>query len=311
MKKNERIIITGANGLLGSSLIQQLKKQKFKRIYELNRKVCDLENRLETKKIISKINPHYLFHCANKVYGIRGNTRNKFEMINTNNIINSNVLNAVKSLKIKKIIAIGSSAGYPNLKKVLKEEDFLKKEPHSSEFYYGISKRDLYYQLQALKETKKIRFNYVIMNNLYGIRDNFDIENGHVIPALIHKCYLSKKFNKKFKVLGKIDDKRNFLNSMDAARALIMIAKKYNEDLINLGSNNEISIKHLANLIMKISNNNNDILWEKISTKAVKKRQLDLKKLSKLNFKEEYTIEKGIEETYFWFEKYQKNKTTI
>jgi Nucleoside-diphosphate-sugar epimerases len=239
-KKNDRILVTGSKGLLGSALVGELKKQGFQKIYKLNRKVCDLENKLETNKTIKKINPHYLFHCANKVYGIKGNSKNKFEMININNIINSNVLNAIKNLKIKKIIAIGSSAAYPNLNKILNEEDFLKKEPHSSEFYYGISKRDLYYQLQALSESKNIKFNYVIMNNLYGIEDNFDIDNGHVIPALIHKCYLSKKFKKEFKVLGKINDKRNFLNSIDAARALIIIAKCSNENLINLGSKNEI-----------------------------------------------------------------------
>tara|TARA_A100001035_G_C27786978_1_gene504938 strand:- start:176 stop:1111 length:936 start_codon:yes stop_codon:yes gene_type:complete len=311
MKKNDRIIVTGANGLLGNSLVKELEKQKFQKIYKLNRKVCDLENKLETDKIVKKINPHYLFHCANKVYGIRGNSRNKFDMINTNNIINSNILSAIKNLKIKKVIAIGSSAAYPDLKKVLKEEDFLKKEPHSSEFYYGISKRNLFYQLQALKESKKIQFNYVIMNNLYGIGDNFDIENGHVIPALIHKCYLSQKFNKDFKVLGKVDDKRNFLNSIDAARALIIIAQRSNDNLINLGSKNEISIKNLANLIKKTANNKNNILWEKISNKAVKKRKLDLKKLDRLNFREEYTIEQGIKETYFWFKKKQESKRTI
>lgn len=306
MKKNDRIVVTGSDGLLGNALVRELKKQKFQKIYKLNRKACDLENKSETIKIIKKINPNYLFHCANKVYGIKGNSKNKFEMINTNNIINSNILNAIKNIKIKKIIAIGSSAAYPNSNKILKEEDFLKKEPHESEFYYGISKRDLFYQLEALKESKNIKFNYVIMNNLYGIRDNFDIENGHVVPALIHKCYLSKKMNKEFKVLGSANDRRSFLNSIDAARALIIIAQKSKENLINLGSKNEISIKNLANLIMKIVDNENDIIWEKIPNKAVRKRRLDLKKIEKLNFKEEYTIEKGIKKTYFWFKKNQK-----
>lgn len=303
MKKNERILVTGSNGLLGSSIIQELKSQNYKYIYKLNREKCDLEDRNLTKKIITDFKPHYIFHCANKVYGIRGNFRNKFKMINTNNIINSNILNAVESIKLKKFIAIGSSAGYPNLNKKLKETDFLNGEPHSSEFFYGISKRDLFYQLLALKESNKLNFNYVILNNLYGIGDNFDTENGHVVPALIHKCYLSIKNNKKFEVLGRVDDKRSFLNSKDAAKAIIIIAKKYKGNLINLGSKTEISIKKLVLLIMKISKNKNKIEWKKIDNQAVKKRRLDLSEINKLKINEKYTLEKGLMETYNWFKK--------
>lgn len=301
MKKSDRILVTGSDGLLGSSIIRELKSQKFKYIFKINRKVCDLENKYQTNKKIKSIKPHYIFHCANKVYGIRGNLNNKFKMININNLINSNLLNAIEKIKIKKFIAIGSSAGYPDKNKKLKENDFLKEVPHLSEFYYGISKRDLLYQLQALKESNKLKFNYVIMNNLYGIGDNFDIENGHVIPALIHKCYLSKKNKRKFKVLGKVTDKRNFLNSIDAAKALIIIAKKSNYNLINLGSKEEISIKELANLIMKISNNKNDIIWERIDNQAVRKRQLDLTRINSLKFEEKYSLEEGLRETYNWF----------
>ena len=208
-----------------------------------------------------------------------------------------------KHLGLKKFIAIGSTAGYPNSNKKLRESDFLKGDPHSSEFFYGISKRDLYYQLLALDETIKLKFNYVIMNNLYGINDNFDIEHGHVVPALIHKCYLSIKNNSKFNVLGKINDKRSFLNSIDAAKALIIIAKKSKDKLINLGSKKEVTIKELVLLIKKISNNKNEVLWKKIENKAVKKRQIDLSKINKLNFKENYTLEEGLIETYNWFKK--------
>ena len=309
MRKDDKIIVTGSDGLLGSAIVRELKKQNFSSIFKINRKYCDLENKNQTEKKIKNINPKYIFHCANKVYGIKGNSKNKFKMINTNNIINSNLLNAVQQIKLKKIIAIGSSAGYPNLDKKLKEKDFLKGKPHSSEFYYGVSKRDLYYQLMALKESSKINFNYVIMNNLYGIGDNFDIENGHVVPALIHKCYLSIKNNKKFEVLGRVNDERSFLNSADAAKALIIIAKKSNHNLINLASKNEITIKELVNIIMKISNNKNTIVWEKLQNKAVKKRQLDLSILNKLNFKEKYSIELGLKETFDWFKKQkEKNK---
>ena len=142
MKRNDRVLVTGSNGLLGSSIIRELKAQKYKSIFRFNRNICDLEDKNQTEIKIRKIAPHYIFHCANKVYGIRGNSKNKFKMINTNNLINSNMLNAIEKIKIKKFIAIGSSAGYPNLNKKLTENDFLRGVPHSSEFYYGISKRD-------------------------------------------------------------------------------------------------------------------------------------------------------------------------
>ena len=101
MKKNDRIIVTGANGLLGNSLVKELEKQKFQKIYKLNRKVCDLENKLETDKIVKKINPHYLFHCANKVYGIRGNSRNKFDNYKCDLENEKSTIEILKKLKRK------------------------------------------------------------------------------------------------------------------------------------------------------------------------------------------------------------------
>ena len=143
---------------------------------------------------------------------------NKFEMLNENLLINSNLLKAVLATKVKKILFVGSTAVYnEKLKYNISEDKIFYRKPHSSEYYYSLSKRIMLEQLLALKSFYKIPYVYVIMNNLYGPRDNFDINTGHVVPSLIHKCFLAKKNNKKFEVWGNPNDRRCFLFSSDAS----------------------------------------------------------------------------------------------
>ena len=272
MIRKEKIFVTGGNGLLGSQIVRLLKERKQKYLSLSSRKL-DLTNYQKLDNFFKKKKPTHIIHTANKVAGIGGNNKTKFEMINENLIINSNLLKACKKYKIKKIIFIGSSAVYSEkYKNKIKEKNIFKYEPNYSEFYYAISKRVMLHQLQSLAEQTKIKFCYIIMNNMYGMNDNFNTVTGHVVPTLIHKFYLAKKNNNSVHLWGSPKTKRCLLYSKDAAMMILKIMKKKIQ-IINLSGKKEISIGQLSKLIAKNYNFNGKIFWEKKIFKGINRRK--------------------------------------
>lgn len=303
----KKILVTGANGTLGSAIVDYLKKKKINHVGIYSKKT-DMTN-LKSLNTFFKLNkPDYVIHCANKVFGIGGNNRRQFEMINENLIINSNLLNVCKKYSVKKILCIGSSAVYSDkFKKNISEKNIFKFEPHISEFYYGISKRTMLYQLMALYKQSGIKFTYVIMNNLYGIKDNFSVNDGHVVPSLIHKVYLAKKKNAIVKLWGSPKTKRSFLYTKDAAKILFKLLSK-NISVINISGKQEVSIKELLEKIQKIFKFYGNIYWQKDKLKGVSQRNLSRCLQDKLKIQEEYSLDDGLNETISWFKKKYNTK---
>ena len=307
MIERERILVTGGNGLLGSQIIKLLDEKK-KKNFSFSSKKLDLTNYKKIDNFFKKNKPTHVIHAANKVFGIGGNSQNKFEMINENLIINSNLLKACKKYNIKKIVCIGSSAVYSEkYRDNIKEKNIFKYDPHQSEFYYGISKRVMLHQLKSLANQTKIKFCYIVMNNLYGINDNFDVNNGHVVPSLIHKFYLAKKRGTSVKLWGSPKTRRCFLYAKDAAKMVLEIMKK-DIQIINLCSKKETTIDQLSKLIAKVYNFEGKIFWDKKTLKGVSRRRLNTTLQSKLKVKEDYSLIEGLKQTTEWFDKnYNKN----
>ena len=155
-------------------------------------------------------------------------------------------------------------------------------------------------QLLALKNFYKISYVYVVMNNLYGPKDNFNVKTGHVVPSLIHKCYIAKKKNKDFEIWGSPNDKRCFLYSDDASEALAMCMKQNNFEVINVGSKFEFKISEVVNLIKSQLNYNGKLKWVKTNFKMVKRRNINLKRITKIGFKEKTILKNGIKKTINW-----------
>lgn len=304
----KKILVTGANGTLGSAILELLKQKKINHAGVFSKKT-DMTNLKKIDNLFKLKKPDYVIHCANKVFGIGGNNQKKFEMINENLIINSNLLKVCKKYKIKKILFIGSSAVYSDkFKKNIIEKNIFKFEPHKSEFYYGLSKRIMLHQLISLSRETKIKFCYVIMNNLYGIKDNFNVNTGHVIPSLIHKFYLAKENKSNVKLWGNPETKRTFLYTKDAAKILLKLLNK-NISLINISGKQEITIKNLSEVISKIFKFKGKIKWERNKLKGVNQRNLNRDLQNKLGVKENYSLENGLKETISWFVKKYKTKT--
>ena len=301
MNKKDKILITGSSGLLGSALVRYLNSKSYKNLLLINSKNADLTDLKKVTKLIKKNNPKYIFHCANKVFGIGGNQSNKFQMLNENLLINSNLLKAIINTKVKKVLFVGSTAVYnEKLKYNISEDKIFFKQPHSTEYYYSLSKRIMLEQLLALKNFYKISYVYVVMNNLYGPKDNFNEKTAHVVPSLIHRCYISKKKNKDFEIWGSPNDKRCFLYSDDASEALVMCMKQNNFAVINVGSKFEFKISEVVNLIKSQLNYKGKVKWVKSNLKRVKRRNVNLKRITKIGFKEKITLKNGIKKTINW-----------
>ena len=293
---------------MGSALVENLKEKKYKNLILINSKNVNLTNLNSIKKLITKNNPKYIFHCANKVFGFGGNQSNKFDMLNENLLINSNLLKAVINSKVKKILFVGSTAVYnEKLKYNISEDKIFYRKPHSSEYYYSLSKRIMLEQLLALKNFYNIPYVYVVMNNLYGPKDNFDIKTGHVVPSLIHKCLIAKKNNSIFNVWGSPKDKRCFLFSQDAAEALYLCMKQKKFNVINVGSAQEYKINDLVKIIKNELNFLGKIKWINSDIKTIKRRNIDLTRLKRTGFKEKWSLSLGIRKTILWLKSNYKS----
>jgi GDP-L-fucose synthase len=300
MKKNNTILITGSRGLLGSAILSNLKKKGYKKILSHSKNELNLLNLKKSDNYFKKNKPEIIFHCANVVYGISGNYKKGFNTLNDNLLINTNMILLTNKFKIKEFNYISSSAVYSEKKRFYKysEKEFLKGEPHKSEFEYGLAKRIMYHQLNSIKN-KDFKFKYFIMNNLYGINDNYKIETSHVIPALIHKFYLSKLKSKPVKILGNGKNIRCFMNSNDAAEAIFKNLKNKSK-VVNISSKTEVTINFLVETLSQIFDYKK-IKWIDSKYKPISKRSLNLSILKKTGFKEKYNLKTGLENTVRWF----------
>jgi len=245
MNFDDKILITGATGLLGAAIVSKLKSQGYVNLLIPTHKELDLLEINMAESWFNKHKPSYVFHLASLVYGLKGNLENQLKSIHQNTQINLNILNACANYSIKKIFFAGTVASYPfpYPSLPLEEKFFLDGEPHAGEYGYATAKRHALSYLKILKETKNIDYCYGIFTNMYGINDRYDIDGGHVIPALIKKALNAIQTDKKsLTVWGNKNTTRDFLNSKDAAHAAILCMQSFT-GTINIASGESISIE--------------------------------------------------------------------
>jgi len=300
-----KVLVFGSNGMVGSSVSRILKKDSyFEKIFTSNRKDTNLFELSDTKKTINKIKPDVIINAAAKVGGIVANNTYKTEFILENLKINMNILESLVPLNDIKLINLGSSCIYPlNSKNPINESSIMsgKLEPTNSP--YAMAK------LAAIElgNSMSAQFGHKIVNlmptNLYGINDNFDENESHVIPGLISRMHKAKVEGlKEFEVWGTGKPKREFLYVDDLSFAISHIIKKdINVPLLNVGSNDEITISSLVTLIKKIIEFNGEIIFDTTKPDGNPRKLLDSSKILKLGWKPKMNLEKGIEKTYKWY----------
>lgn len=304
MNKNDRIYVAGHTGMVGSAIIRVLKKQGFSNIITKTHKELDLTNQALVKDFFSKERPDYVFIAAAKVGGIQENREYPADLLYINMMINANIIQSAYEIGVKKLLALGSSCIYPrNARQPMCEDEFLSGKPEPTNEGYAIGKIVALELCKLYKKQYNAPFISCMPTNIYGENDNFDLHASHVIPAMIRKFYEAKINNQKEVVLwGTGSPLREFLYVDDLAEACLFLMDKYeDEEHINIGTGEEVSIRELANIIKDIVGYNGNIIYDTIKPDGNPRKLLDSKKIHELGWKHKISLKEGIEKSYNWF----------
>src|SRR3989338_2817674 len=293
MKKNSKIYVAGHRGLVGSAIMRKLQKEGYKNIVTKNHKDLDLTDSLAVRKFFVRVKPEYVFVAAAKVGGIMANKTYPADIIHNAYIA-----------KTKKLLFLGSSCIYPRqAPQPIKEEYLLSGKLEPTNTAYAIAKISGIIMCQSYNKQFGTNFISLMPTNLYGPNDNFDLLNSHVLPALIRKFHEAKEGGlKEVSLWGTGRAKREFLEADDLADACIFLMDKYNEnEIINVGTGKDVSIKKLAEKIQKIVGFKGKISWNTSKPDGPLRKLLDVSKINNLGWKYKTSLEDGLVQTYAWF----------
>lgn len=305
MLKNKRITVTGGKGFLGSHLIKKFSDFGCKNIEVADLPEFNLTNLTDIRRMYKEKSPDIVIHLAAKVGGIGFNQEKPAELFYDNLIMGVQLMHEAYLCKIEKFVALGTICAYPKFTQVpFREEDIWLGYPEETNAPYGLAKKMMLVQSQAYRQQYSFNSIFLLPVNLYGPGDNFDPRSSHVIPALIKKCFdaIDKKENF-IEVWGTGAATREFFYVEDAAEAIYLATEKYNEsDPVNIGAGSEISIKELAELIVKISGFRGDIIWDKTKPDGQPRRMLDTSNAwKKFGFKAKTDLISGLTKTIEWY----------
>lgn len=287
--------------MVGSALVRILKNKNYKNIYTISKKNLNLANQKDTYDFLGKIKPDYVIVAAAKVGGIVANNNFRGDFILENLLIQDNLIIGSFKNKIKNLIFLGSSCAYPKKIKIpIKEEYLLSGALEPTNEPYAVAKIAGIKLCESISKQYKKNYFTVMPTNLYGPNDNYDLKTSHVLPALIKKVHLAKIRKQKFiKLLGTGKAKRDYLYVDDFARACCLIMeKKKNHSIINVGSKSEISILQLTKLVMKVLDYEVQIKFDMSYSDGTIRKMLDTSIINKLGWKPITSLKTGIEKTY-------------
>jgi GDP-L-fucose synthase len=300
--QNKNVLVTGGNGFLGSHLVELLLRKKVKKLISPASKEYDLTKISNCRRIVQGVD--IVFHLAAKVGGIGLNRERPAELFYDNLLMGTQLMNEAKKANIEKFIALGTICSYPKFTPIpFSEESIWDGYPEETNAPYGLAKKMLLVQSQAYRQQYGFRSIVIFPTNLYGPRDNFKIDSSHVIPALILKIHNANKSNSALTVWGDGSPTRDFLYVEDAARGIILAADKYDDiKPINIGSEQEVSIKDLVTIIAKLMHYKGTIKWDTSKPNGQPRRCVSNKRAEeKLGFKPLVSLEEGLRRTIKWF----------
>ncbi len=299
-----KIYIAGHRGLVGSAIVRNLQAQGFTNIVVRTKNELNLTDQNAVKDFFEKEKPEYVFLAAAKVGGIYANNTYPAEFIYENLQIQNNVIHNAYVYGVKKLCFLGSSCIYPKLApQPMKEEYLLDGKLESTNEWYAIAKIAGIKMCQAYNKQYGTNFVSVMPTNLYGPNDNFDLQNSHVLPALVRKFIESKKNGEKsVTVWGTGTPRREFLYVDDMADASVFLMQHYNNaEIINIGVGEDISIKELALLIKHVVGFLGTIEFDTTKPDGAPRKLLDVNKIHSLGWKAKVGLKEGIEKTVEWY----------
>lgn len=303
--KSAKILLTGGRGFLGSYVYDELLRLGLNQanIYRPSSKEFDLRKAKAAEKVVK--NMDVVLHLAAKVGGIGFNQKHPAELFYDNAIMGLNIIESARKEGVKKFVQIGTVCSYPKiLSAPFKEKMIWEGYPEETNAPYGLAKKMLLVQLQSYRKQYGFNGIYLIPTNLYGPKDNFDLNDSHVIPALINK-FINATENKleSVSVWGNGKATREFLFVEDAARAIVIALRKYDgREPINLGSGEEISIKNLVELIARLVGYRGGFAWEVGKPNGQPRRYVDTTRTKEiLKFQPKVSLELGLIKTIKWY----------
>jgi len=301
-----RVVVTGGAGFLGSYLVECLRPQGCAEIVVPRSRDYDLVKAQSVQRLFRDARPDIVIHLAARVGGIEANRRNPGRFFYENLMMGAQLMEEARLAGVRKFVAIGTICAYPKFTPIpFKEDDLWNGYPEETNAPYGMAKKMLLVQAQAYREQFGFPAITLLPVNLYGPRDNFDLETSHVIPAMIRKFVEARRAGQSEVVLwGSGKPTREFLFVRDAAQGILLATERYSGQApVNLGAGFEISIADLATLIAKVTRYNGRLVWDASHPDGQPRRCLDVSRAEKeFGFRATTPFEEGLRETIAWYE---------
>lgn len=310
MEKDAKIWVAGSRGLVGSAIVRCLQSEGYTNIIQKTRMELDLSNEKAVEEFYALEKPEYVFLAAAKVGGILANSTYPAEFISTNLAIQRNVIHGAYTAGVKKLLFLGSSCIYPrDCPQPIKEEYLLTSALEPTNEWYAIAKIAGLKMCQAYTKQYGVKFISLMPTNLYGPGDNFNLQNSHVLPALIRKFVEAREQNlPEVTVWGTGSPKREFLYVDDLAEACIWAMNYYEEDTwLNVGTGEDLSIADLVCMISKQAGYKGNITFDSSKPDGTPRKLLDVSKINGYGWKAKTSLSEGIEKTIVWFEENRSN----
>ena len=307
MDNDSRILVAGANGMVGSAIVRNLESKGYTNIIKGTRDDVDFTNQNETERYFCSEEPEYVFLAAAKVGGIMANNTYKADFLTENLQIQTNLIEQSCNFRVKKLLFLGSSCIYPKFATQPITEDQLLTGPlEPTNDAYAIAKIAGIKMCQAYKEQYGFNAISLMPTNLYGPNDNFDLQSSHVLPALIRKFHDAKVNNSSYvECWGDGSAMREFLHVNDLAEACFRCMISYSDpDIINVGTGQDLTIKELTQLISIIVDYKGEIKWDTSKPNGTPRKVLNIDKIKSLGWSPKIGIRRGIYDTYEWYKEH-------
>lgn len=306
MDSDSKILVAGANGMVGSAIVRNLKQKGYTNIIEATRDMVDFTNQRDVEFFFDRVQPEYVFLAAAKVGGIMANNTCKAEFITQNLQIQTNIIDSSYKSGVKKLLFLGSSCIYPKFAtQPIAEDQLMTGALEPTNDAYAIAKIAGIMMCQAYRQQYGFNAISLMPTNLYGPNDNFDLETSHVLPAMIAKFHDAVENHSKYwevKLWGDGSAMREFLHVDDLAEACYLCMQRYDESgHINVGTGEDVTIKHLAQLIATVVGYNRDINWDTTKPNGTPRKVLNVDKIKALGWQPKIGLHEGIESTYKWY----------
>ena len=299
-----KIYVAGHRGLVGSAIVRAIESNSSHNWIGRTHSELDLLDRKAVFEFIASEKPDAIVIAAAKVGGIHANKTYPVEFLTENLQIETNLMDAAHSAKIPRLLFLGSSCVYPKLaQQPIKEEYLLTGELEKTNEAYALAKISGLKLVQAYRSQYEHKWISAMPTNMYGPGDNFDLENSHVLPALIRKLHDAKtRGDKTVTLWGSGAPLREFLHADDLASACLFLLENYDDEVaINIGMGKDISIRELAELIKSVVGFNGEIDWDSSKPDGTPRKLLDVSKIAALGWQPKIPLEEGIKATYDWY----------